>query len=265
MEGVLLGPVLLRWNGLLVMLGFASGGILAAHEAKRRGFDPEIVLDLAVPLLIWGAVGARLCHILTPPLSSIQLGLTTGHYLTHPLDLIAIWIGGLGFPGALIGGSLGLFLFCRKYDLNFTEWADILAPALALGQVIGRTGNLINQELYGLPTKLPWKVYIDPEHRLAGYESLEFYHPLFAYEAGLCLLILFLLLWLSRRFPSRLENGDLFLVYLFSYGIVRFGLEFLRVDVSLVWGINANQVLMVILLAGCSWIVYKRGGSVLKL
>jgi len=265
MEGILLGPVLLRWNGLLIMLGFAMGGILAARETRRRDLDPEIILDLAVPLLIWGTIGARLWHILTPPLSSVQLGLATGHYLTHPLDLIAIWVGGLGFPGALIGGSLGLFLFCRKYDLNFAEWADILSPALALGQAIGRTGNFFNQELYGLPSELPWKIFVNPEHRLAGYESVEFYHPLFAYEAVLNLLIIILLIWLSRRFALRLRKGDLFLIYLSFYALVRFGLEFLRLDVSLVGGFNINQAFMVVLLMGCGWVYYERNSNALKL
>jgi len=265
MEGILLGPVLLRWNGLIIMLGFAVSGIIAAREARRRGFDPEIILDLAVPLLIWGTIGARLWHVLTPPRSSVQLGLTTGHYLTHPMDLIAIWIGGLGFPGALIGGSLGLFLFCRKYDLNFAEWADVIAPALALGQAIGRTGNFFNQELYGLPSELPWKIFINPEHRLAGYESVGYYHPLFAYETGLSLLNFILLIWLSRRFALRLRRGDLFLAYLFFYAFVRFGLEFLRLDVSLVWGININQALMGVLLMGCGIIFHMRNRNTLKL
>src|SRR5687767_7261221 len=128
MDGIPLGPILLRWNGLLIMIGFGLGGILASRETKRRGYDSEILLDLVLPLLVWGTIGARLWHIFAPPLSSAQLGLTTAHYLTHPLDLLAIWIGGLGFPGALIGGMLGLFIFCRKYELSFREWLDILAP-----------------------------------------------------------------------------------------------------------------------------------------
>src|SRR5258706_1608067 len=126
MEGLSLGPLFLRWNGLLIMLGFALGGILATRESKRRGLDPEIVLDLVLPFLIWGTIGARLWHILTPPLSSVQLGLTTGHYLTHPLDLFAIWIGGLGFPRALIGGGPCLFGFLRSVRLHLLACSDIL-------------------------------------------------------------------------------------------------------------------------------------------
>jgi phosphatidylglycerol---prolipoprotein diacylglyceryl transferase len=265
MDGIALGPIFLRWNGLLIMIGFALGGILAAREAKRRGYDPEILLDLVLPLLIWGTIGARLWHVFTPPLSSAQLGLTTGHYLTHPLDLLAIWIGGLGFPGALAGGVLGLFFFCRKYELSVREWADILAPALALGQAVGRLGNYFNQELYGLPAHLPWQIFISPEHRLAGYESVDFYHPLFAYETILSLLNLFFLLWAQRRFRERLRAGDLFLIYLFNFGLIRFSLEFLRLDVALVNGVNINQVFAGVVLLVATAVFYLRGRHAQKL
>jgi phosphatidylglycerol:prolipoprotein diacylglycerol transferase len=248
MEGIPLGPIVLRWNGVLIMIGFALGGVLSTREVKRRGYDPGIVLDLAVPLLIWGTVGARLWHVFTPSLSSAQLGLTTGYYLTHPLDLFAIWIGGLGFPGALLGGLFALFLFSRKYELDFPEWADILTPGLILGQIIGRLGNYFNQELYGLPAHVPWQVFISPEHRLAGYESVDFYHPLFAYEMGLNLLLFFVLMGIHRRFDRPLRAGDLFLAYLFGHGMIRFFLEFLRLDVSLVGQVNVNQIFAVMLM-----------------
>jgi phosphatidylglycerol:prolipoprotein diacylglycerol transferase len=265
MDGIPLGPIFLRWNGLLIMMGFALGGILAAREAKRRGYDQEILLDLVLPLLIWGTVGARLWHIFTPPLSSAQLGLTTGHYLTHPLDVLAIWIGGLGFPGALIGGTLGLFFFCRKYELSLREWTDILAPGLALGQAVGRLGNYFNQELYGLPAHLPWQIFISPEHRLAGYESVDFYHPLFAYETILSLSNLFILLWVLRRFRERLRPGDLFLIYLFNFGLIRFSLEFLRLDVALVNGVNINQAFAAVLSLTAAAVYYLRGRLAQKL
>jgi phosphatidylglycerol:prolipoprotein diacylglycerol transferase len=265
MEGLGLGPLLLRWNGILIMLGFVAGGILAVRESKRRELDTEIVLDLVLPLLIYGTLGARLWHVFTPPVSSVQLGLTTGYYLTHPLDLFAIWVGGLGFPGALIGGVLCLFIFCRKYDLSFWQWADIFAPALALGQAVGRIGNYFNQELYGLPTDLPWKIFISPEHRLAGYESVEYYQPLFAYESILSLFNLIFLVWLSRRFGDRLKTGYLFLIYLINYGIIRLLLEFLRLDVALVNGINVNQTLMSLIALIAGALLYLRSRPVQKL
>ena len=246
-EGLSLGPLLLRWNGLLIALGVAMGALISAREAKRHGFDPEIIYYLFLPLTIWGTLGARVWHILTPSLSSVGLGLTSQHYLTHPLDFIAFWIGGFGFPGALIGGALALLYFSKKNDLPFWALTDLLATGIVIGQAIGRIGNYFNQELYGLPTNLPWKIFIDPAYRLAGFETVNFYHPLFAYESLLSLASLFFLLWLARRFAEILAAGDLFLAYLVLHAFARFLLEFLRLDIALVSGININQVFFAVI------------------
>ena len=242
-EGFFIGPLEVRFYGIILMLGAVGGAWLASREAKRRGHNPEIVWDLLTYLLVGGVIGARIWHILTPPPSS---GITASWYLTHPLDALAVWKGGLGIPGAIIGGMIALYFYTLKHKLNFAEWADIAAPSLALCQAIGRWGNFVNQELYGAPTNLPWKLHIDPERRLAGYLDVEYYHPLFLYESLWNIGNMVLLLWLSRRFGDRLKNGDLFLVYLVVYPIGRFLLDFLRLDASLVGGININQTVMAI-------------------
>jgi len=234
-------------NGILIAFAIACGALLSAYQAKRFNHDPEIIYYLFLPLTIWGLIGARLWHIFTPPLSSVQLGLTTQHYLSHPVDALALWLGGFGIPGAILGGTLALYLFCRKYGQPFWNLADILAPAFLLAQIIGRFTNYLNQELYGLPTNLPWAIFIDSAHRLSGYEMVEFYHPLFAYEMILNSINFILLLWLGRKFSSILNAGDLFLFYLAFYSLIRFGLEFLRLDSSLINGININQVFFILL------------------
>jgi phosphatidylglycerol---prolipoprotein diacylglyceryl transferase len=260
MDGLSLGPLVLRWNGLLLALGISMGALIAAREAKRSDYDPEIIYYLFLPLTIWGAIGARLWHIFTPPLSSVQLGLTTQYYLSHPVDSLALWIGGFGIPGALIGGILALLYFAQRNELSFWKLADILAPGLALAQAIGRLGNYFNQELYGLPTNLPWKIFIEPAYRLIGYEGVEYYHPLFAYEIILSFVNLFFLFWLARRFAESLKTGDLFLAYLGVYSLVRFLLEFLRLDVVLINGININQVFFAITFVSAILIMSLRGG-----
>lgn len=245
-QGFQLGPIFIRYYGIILMLGALAGGWLAAREAKRREHDSEIVWDLLIWLIVGGVIGARLWHVFTPSPSAIAEGRTTIFYLTHPFDLINLRNGGLGIPGAVIGGAVALFFYARKHGLNFAEWTDIAAPALALGQAIGRWGNFVNQELYGAPTALPWKIYIEPLYRLPGFESQEFYHPLFLYESLWNLANMALLLWLMYRHSNRLKNGDIFLVYLIVYPVGRFLLDFLRLDAALVGGLNANQAAMAV-------------------
>jgi phosphatidylglycerol:prolipoprotein diacylglycerol transferase len=192
-------------------------------------------------LIIGGVIGARLWHIFTPPPSSIEQGITTSYYLTHPLDALAIWRGGLGIPGAIIGGAVVLYFYARKHKLSFAEWADIAAPSVALGQAIGRFGNYFNQELYGAPTNLPWKLYIDPAHRLTGFQNVEYFHPLFAYESILNFANMLFLIWVTRNYEHNLKRGDVLLTYLITYPAIRFSLDFLRLDASQVGGVNANQ------------------------
>jgi len=236
----------LYYYGLILMTGAMTGGWLAYRETDRRGKNPEIVWDLLIWLIIGGIIGARLWHVFTPSPSLIAQGIDTQYYLTHPFDLINVRRGGLGIPGAVIGGALALFFFARKNKQSFIEWTDIAAPSLALGQAIGRWGNYFNQELYGAPTNLPWKIFIEPAHRLQGFTDQAYYHPLFLYESIWNLANMGLLIWITRRFSDRLKTGDVFLVYLIVYPVGRFLLDFLRLDASQLAGINANQTFMAI-------------------
>ncbi|MCC7129170.1 MAG: prolipoprotein diacylglyceryl transferase [Anaerolineae bacterium UTCFX2] len=242
--GFQVGPLYIHFYGIILMLGALAGAWLASREAKRKGYDPEIVMDALVWVLIGGIIGARLWHVFTPPASMTSQGITASWYLMHPLDILATWRGGLGLPGAVLGGSIALLLFCRRNKHDFLALADIAAPGLALGQAIGRWGNFINQEVYGAPSNLPWAVKIDPAYRLPGYENIATYHPLFLYESLWNLLNLGVLLWLSRKYANWLKKGDLLLVYLIIYPLGRFLLEFLRLDPSRVGPVNINQLLM---------------------
>lgn len=242
--GISIGPLFIHFYGVLIMLGALAATWLSTKRARQYGQNPDTAWDILPYALIGGIIGARIWHILTPPASMVAIGITTQYYLTHPLDMLAIWQGGLGIPGAVIGGFIAVWLYARKHGMSVVTWADIIAPGLALAQAIGRWGNFVNQELYGAPTDLPWKLYIQPSARLAGYQNVEYYHPLFLYEFIWNLLNMTLLLWMSRRFADRLKPGDIFLTYLVVYPTGRFLLEFLRLDPSNVGGLNANQTLM---------------------
>jgi phosphatidylglycerol:prolipoprotein diacylglycerol transferase len=256
--GIHLGPLYFRFYGMILMTGAVVAAYLAHYMLRKTGRDAELVWDGLIWALVFGVIGARLYHVLTPSQSLLDLGIDTRYYLTHPLDILLTWRGGLGMPGALAGGILGLYIFARRRKLPLSLLLDVAAPGVALAQAIGRWGNFVNQELYGPPTDLPWGIPIRPENRMAGYESFERFHPLFLYESiwNLASFILLFVLW--RRYRDRLQSGDLFLIYLICYPVGRFLLEFIRLDYVPLFGINANQTLMgLVALASAAWLVVR--------
>lgn len=248
-DGFQVGPFFIHFYGVIAMLGVLAATWLSFREAKRWGKDPEFIAEVLPWMIIAGVVGARVWHIFTPPQSMVESGITTRYYLTHLYEAIAIWKGGLGIFGAVIGGGVALWIYGRIKGENVLRWFDITAPGLALGQAIGRWGNFINQEVYGLPSNLPWAIFIDKLHRLPGYKDVAYYHPLFLYESLWNLLNMAVLLWVGRKYKGQLQAGSVFLIYLVIYGVGRFGLEFLRLDVSTVGGMNANQMFVALLAA----------------
>jgi len=257
--GIQIGPLTFHYYGLLIMTGAVIGTFLARRLLREKGVaDPDIVWDALIWALVFGVIGARLYHVFTPSKSLLEAGIDTRYYLTHPIDLIAAWNGGLGMPGAIIGGALGLWVFTRRNKFDFRILLDVAAPATAVGQALGRWGNFINQELYGPPTDVPWGIYIRPENRLQGFEAFERFHPLFVYESIWNLANVVLLVWLYRKFDDRLKPGDLFLTYLITYPLGRFLLEFLRVDYVPLFGINFNQLVMLLVALASAGLLYWR-------
>ncbi len=264
-EGFQVGPFTIRYYALIMLGGIIAAAILSYFQAKRQGKNPDVILDSLTWIVLGGVIGARIWHILTPTASNVEQGITTMYYLTHPLDAIAIWKGGLGIPGAIAGGALAFYIYARRRKLHFGEWADVFAPGLALGQAIGRWGNFINQEVYGSPSTLPWAITIDPAYRLPEFKDIATYHPLFLYESIFNLLNMGFLLWLSRKYADRLKGGDVFLTYLISYPVFRFFMEYLRLDSSMVGGINANQTLMmVIAVASAGYLIWRHRETLFK-
>lgn len=258
-DGFYIGPLKIYFYGIIIMLGVLAAVWVSIKESERRNLDPDYVWDMVPLLLIFGIIGARLWHVFTP---SRSMGVGFQYYLSHPLEILNTRQGGLGIPGAVIGGALALFMYTRRKGLNFLTWADITAPGLALAQAIGRWGNFFNQELYGPPSNLPWAIKIDPVHRLKGYEQYSTFHPMFLYESLWNLFNFFLLLFIARKYQEKLNPGEIFWVYLIVYPVGRFFLEFIRLDPSFIAGINANQVTMVaVALFGAAMLLISRSRS----
>jgi phosphatidylglycerol:prolipoprotein diacylglycerol transferase len=257
--GIHIGPLYFRFYGMIILLGAVGAAYLARWIIKKEGkLDPDLVWDGLIWALFFGVIGARIYHILTPSKTLLEAGIDTKYYLTHPLDILTTWRGGLGIPGAIAGGVLGLYIFAKRRGLNILMLLDAAAPGVALAQGIGRWGNFINQELYGPPTDLPWGIYIRPENRMEGYFQFERFHPLFLYESIWNLSNMAFLLWIWRKFGNRLKTGDLFILYLITYPIGRFLLEFIRLDYVPLWGINLNQMLMLAVAIVSSLVLFLR-------
>jgi phosphatidylglycerol:prolipoprotein diacylglycerol transferase len=229
-----LGPLEIHWYGIIIAAAVLLAGALGTAEARRRGEDPEHGWSMLLPVLILAVIGARAYHVIHQ----------WDFYASDPLLIPQVWKGGLAITGAVVGGVLGVIFYTRRAGLNTLRWLDIFATAVLLGQAIGRFGNFANQELYGPPTDLPWGIPIDAAHRIGEWTNLALYPeattrfvPLFAYEAILNLVGLGLILFISRRFAHRLYDGDILLIYLMWYGLVRTYLETYRTQNWVIAGV----------------------------
>ncbi|UCC64775.1 MAG: prolipoprotein diacylglyceryl transferase [Anaerolineae bacterium] len=244
-----IGPIPVYWYGITIVSAAIAGAWVAATEAKRRGLDPEEVWNGLIVALIMGIIGARLYHVFSSPVGG---SVGWSYYRQNPLAILKIWEGGLGIYGAIIGGVIGVLLYCWVRKFKPLEWLDVGAPGLALAQVIGRWGNFVNQELYGPPTDLPWGIRIPLENRYLEHRELPpetRFHPVFLYESLWSLIGFALLMWIGRRFKDRLRKGDIFLLYLVWYPLGRFLIEFLRPDAWMLGPLAAAQVFALIAIA----------------
>lgn len=227
---VRLGPVSLRWYGVLIALGITAGLYLALREARRRGMDEDAVYSAALWAIVAGVLGARLFHVVDK----------LDYYLQNPYLLISLGQGGLAMWGGIFGGLLAVWLYSRRHGLPALRLADAATPGLLVGQMIGRIGSLVNGDSWGAPTNLPWGVvYTHPDAALPAMSQGIPTHPYPAYELLWCLLVLGLV-WPWRNRLS--VDGVLFAAYLLLYSAGRFFLTFVREEGAFLFGLQQAQV-----------------------
>ncbi len=233
--------LVIHWYGVIVMVAVSIATWLSGRELKRRGGDPNWVWDGLPYILIAGVIGARLWYVV----NNIAGGGT--QYLNDPLSIINIPAGGLHIYGGFLFGGIAFLIYARKMKLNMWLLIDSIAPYLLIGQALGRPANFINQELYGPPTNLPWGIPIDAAHRLPAWSDLaQFpetttrFHPTFAYEMIWNFAAAGLLIWLGRKFGSKLRPGTIFFGWLILAGIGRAIMETWRPDQPLIPGLGIS-------------------------
>ncbi|MBE7415814.1 MAG: prolipoprotein diacylglyceryl transferase [Deltaproteobacteria bacterium] len=243
------GPVEIRFYGLMYVIAILVGSRLIIKEAERKGLG--LSRDDIMNFIIWtvagGIFGARLYYV----------AFNWGYYGGNPLEIPAVWHGGLAIHGGLLGGLGAAWLYLRKKSVPFWRMADAVAPAIILGQAFGRFGNFMNGDAHGRPTDLPWGLVFPPGSP-AGSEFPGIpLHPVMLYELFINLGI-FSFLWLYLRKKGH-KDGFIFASYIVLYSMGRFFVEHFRADSLMLDSLRAAQAVSVTAaLAGIIIIFYKR-------
>ncbi len=218
------GPITIYSFGLAIAAAFLAAILITRYETRRRGFSPDIAYDLALWALVGGIIGSRLFYVI-------------GHWDYYSRNLVQALIiqsGGLVWYGGLAGGALAILIFLKRKKLPVATFADIIAPSLAIGAAIGRIGCLLNGCCYGEPTTLPWAINL-----LGAYR-----HPTQIYEFFMNLIVFSVVWSMRKRFQI---PGMLFWLYLSGYSLGRFGVEFVRVNITVWLGLSASQLISLVL------------------
>ena len=220
-----LGPFRLHFYALFILTGIILALILTESRLRSRGAEAGVALDISLWAIPFGILGGRFFHVITHP----------NDYFFEGADLLAvfrIWEGGLAIYGALMFGALGAFIGARQSGLKFVSYLDAVAPGVLLAQAVGRWGNYFNNELFGLPTDLPWGLEISSNNPAypAGLPEGVLFHPTFLYESIWSLAGVALLLAADKRF--NLRWGKMLGLYLVYYSIGRIWVEAIRIDPS---------------------------------
>ncbi len=201
-----LGNIKIHWYAIIIMLGAVLGILLCEKEAKRLGEKGDTIYDMVIWGFIPTVVGARLYYVL----------FSLSEFKQDPLSVFYIWEGGIAIYGGVIAALITGIIYCRKKGLNTLKMLDIVIIGFLVGQIIGRWGNFINGEVYGVETSLPWRMSVN-----GSVPS----HPLFIYESLWNLAIL-CYIWFTRK--SKGFNGRTLTLYMIFYGAGRFWMEGLR-------------------------------------
>lgn len=228
-----IGNLDVQWYGIIIALGFLLATTYAILSAKYMRLNSDALFDTIIVGLICGIIGARLYYVAFYP---------GDFYIENPKEIFNIKGGGLGIYGGLIFGSVSGIIMAKIRKINFLAVLDVASIGYLIGQGIGRWGNFINQEAFGVETSLPWGMYSN----MTALESANPVHPCFLYESLLCLLGVVVLHIFTRKY--RKYDGQTFLLYVIWYGIARFFIEGLRTDSLMIVSLNlrVSQVVAVV-------------------
>ena len=215
------------WYGIIISAAFLVCIILAQRDAHKFGINQEDIIDLVLWVIPAAIIGARLYYVL----------FKWEEYASSPVNILAIWKGGLAIYGAIFAAIVVAYLFAKHKKMDIYKLFDFCVPYLALGQAIGRWGNFVNQEAYGAQTTVPWRMEITALDNITRISV----HPTFLYESVWSLGIFIFLIWYRKK--ERRLPGEVFFLYMVIYGLGRFWVEGLRTDSLMMGPLRISQVL----------------------
>jgi phosphatidylglycerol:prolipoprotein diacylglycerol transferase len=256
-----IGPLAVHWYGIAYAVGLAGAFIVIEREARRRGEDTRYLVNGMIVVAVAALIGGRLYHVI----DQWQL------YKDDLTKIVLPPYSGLGVYGGIAAGLVAMILYTRYRRLDFWTWADIVAPGLLVMQGIARWGNFANQELYGPPTSAPWGIAIQCQNRVLAYACPpgsdplatlgQHFQPLFLYESISGLVGAALLLWVARRFGSRLRPGDIALLFFIWYATTRFVLDPLRADNWTFFGLPTAMIVSALVIVAATIVLFARHRS----
>ena len=192
----------IHWYGIIMSLAILVGilVIIAIKNKYYKEISTDTICDISFYLILFGLFSARFYYVI----------LDLPYFIKHPYEIPAIWNGGIAIQGAIIGGIIAGYAYTKEHNLNFLKLADLFSFGLITGQVIGRWGNFFNSEAFGLPTDLPWNLFIPYPLRPLEYRNLEYFHPTFLYESILNIIIIGVLLCILRKTKASKKYGIIF-------------------------------------------------------
>ena len=238
-----LGFLNIRWYGLLISISVIIGIFISKKLAKSRNIDPQYVSDILPSLIIYSIIGARAYYVIFEWRQYSGNNFFTSFEIFNSIvqipSFLAIWEGGIAIHGGLIGGFLSILFFCKSKNINLKTFIDILIPSIILGQSIGRWGNFFNNEAFGIPTNLPWKLFIPIQNRPIEFINYQFFHPTFIYESlwNFLIFIILIIIFNKQNKNNFVRPGFISCFYLISYSFGRFWIEGLRIDPLCIGGI----------------------------
>ncbi len=238
-----LGFLTIRWYGLLISISVILGLFISKKLAKSRNINPQYISDILPSLIISSIIGARAYYVIFEWRQYSGNNFFTSFDLFNNVikipSLLAIWQGGIAIHGGLIGGFLCILFFCKSKNIHLKTFIDILIPSIILGQSIGRWGNFFNNEAFGIPTDLPWKLFIPIQNRPIEFINYQFFHPTFIYESlwNFLIFILLITIFYQQNNKNSVRPGFISCLYLIGYSFGRFWIEGLRIDPLCIGGI----------------------------